>query len=279
MIQTATQLKALIRNKSKGNSATAQTLIRSYFMERFLERVSLSEYKNSFVLKGGLLISSIVGLDTRSTMDIDGSIKNMPLTLETVKDMVEKIIAMPLEDNTSFSIKKIEPIMEEADYGGIRISLDAQVDNMQTPLKIDISTGDVITPRETAYHFKLMFEERSIPILAYNLETLLSEKLETVIRRGELNTRLRDFYDIAILVNGIRPIQQDTFRQAFKATTENRGTVPLLENGELILQEVRTSATMQSLWQNYQRKFTHAKDFTWETVMDSVDKLYIMAME
>lgn len=128
MIHTSTQIKALVRNKSKGDSTKAQILIRSYFMERFLERVSLSEYKNSFILKGGLLISSIVGIDLRSTMDIDGTIKNMPLTIETTGNMIEKIIATPLEDNTTFTVRRIEGIMEEAVYGGIRVSLDAQVD-------------------------------------------------------------------------------------------------------------------------------------------------------
>ena len=161
-------------------------------MERFLERVSLSEYKNSFVLKGGLLISSIVGLDVRSTMDIDGTIKNMPLTIESAKSMIEKIIAMPLEDNTFFTVKRIEEMMEESEYGGIRVSIDAQVDIMKTPLKIDISTGDVITPREISHQYKLMFEDRTISVWAYNLETLLAEKLETVISRGALNTRIKD---------------------------------------------------------------------------------------
>lgn len=280
MIHTATQIKALVRNKSKGNSTKAQILIRSYFMERFLERVSLSEYKNNFVLKGGFLISSIVGIDLRSTMDIDGTIKNMSLTIETAKSMIEKIIAIQLEDSTSFIIKRIEEIMEEAEYGGIRVSLDAQVDIMKTPLKIDISTGDIITPREISYHHKLMFEERTIPVLAYNLETLLSEKLETVISRATLNTRLRDFYDIYILTHGeAHHIKQNTFKQAFKATTQKRGTVSLLENSDKILQEVRHSEVMRDLWYHYQNKFDHAKDISWENVMTCIYKLYSFSIE
>ena len=277
MIRTSTQIKALVRNKSKGNSTKAQILIRSYFMERFLERVSISEYKNSFVLKGGLLISSIVGLDVRSTMDIDGTIKNMPLTIESARSMIEKIIAIPLEDNTVFTVKRVDEMMEESEYGGIRVSLDAQVDIMRTPLKIDISTGDVITPREISHQYKLMFEERTISVWAYNLETLLAEKLETVISRGALNTRLRDYYDIYILNDGdAHHISHDTFKQAFEATTEKRGTVSLLKDSDIILQEVCDSEALQNLWRDYQNKYDQAKGISWESVMLSVRKLYTL---
>ena len=274
MIHTSRQIKALVQNQSKGNSAKAQTLIRSYFMERFLERVALSEYKDSFILKGGMLISSIVGLDARSTMDIDGTIKNMPLTVESAKAMIESIVAIPLEDNTTFTIKRVEEIMDEAEYGGIRVALDAQVDIMKTPLKIDISTGDIITPREVSHEYKLMFEDRSISVWAYNLETLLAEKLETVIRRGALNTRLRDFYDIFVLTDGTAyPIDLDTFRRAFEATMAKRGTTYLLEDGGLILAEVQDSDVMQALWRGYQKKFDHAQGITWGSIMSSVRTL------
>ena len=249
-------------------------------MERFLERVFLSEYKNSFVLKGGLLISSIVGLEVRSTMDIDGTIKNMPLTIESAKSMIEKIIAMPLEDNTFFTVKRIEEMMEESEYGGIRVSLDAQVDIMKTPLKIDISTGDVITPREISHEYKLMFEERTISVWAYNMETLLAEKLETVISRGALNTRLRDYYDIYILNDAeTHPINLDTFKQAFEATTEKRGTVPFLKESDRIFQEIYDNEAMQSLWSDYQNKYDQAKGISWENIMHSVRRLYSLATE
>ena len=280
MIHTSTQIKALVRNESKGNSTKAQIMIRSYFMERFLERISLSEYKNSFVLKGGLLISSIVGLDRRSTMDIDGTIKNMPLTIESAKSMIDHIIAIPLEDDTVFTVKRIEEVMEESEYGGIRVSLDAQVDIMKTPIKIDISTGDVITPGEIAHQYKLMFEDRSISVWAYNLETLLAEKLETVISRGALNTRLRDFYDIYILMSDdTHPVKRDTFKQAFEATAGMRGTVSLLKDSEKILQEVHDSEVMQNLWRDYQKKYDHAKGIPWENIMKSVLQLYARATE
>ena len=275
MIRSATQLKALVRNKSKGDSAKAQIIIRTYVMERFLERIALSKYKNNFVLKGGFLISSIVGIDSRATMDIDGTIKKLPLTTETIESMIEEIITISLEDNTHFSIIGIHKIMDEAEYEGIRISLDAQIDRMKTPLKVDISTGDIITPREISYQHKLLFEERSISVAAYNLETVLSEKMEAIISRGTANTRLRDFYDVYILqIERLLHIDYEVFRKAFVATTKRRHSVHLLEQGKLILQEIQENDDMQNLWRSYQKKYDYAEGISWQEVMQSVNNLF-----
>ena len=275
MIHSSTQLKALVRNKSKGNSAKAQIIIRSYIMERFVERLSLSKYRSNFIIKGGFLISSIVGIDTRSTMDIDGTIKNLELTVEKAKDMVEEIIAINLHDNTNFSINNIEYIMDESEYSGVRISLEAQIDMMKTPLKVDISTGDVITPKEISYALKLMFEERSISVFAYTLETLLSEKLETIISRGIANTRLRDFYDLYILqIEKNNTIDYALFKRAFVATIQKRSSDHLIESGNLILQEIQNSDVMQKLWNSYQEKYDYAKEIPWDSVMHSVCRLF-----
>ncbi len=198
MIHTSRQIKDLIKNKANGNSAKAQIMIRNYMMERFMERLSLSEYKNNFILKGGMLVSSMVGIDIRSTMDIDTTLKNLPLSVDSAESIIKRIISVRLEDGVTFRIKGITEIMDEAEYGGIRVSLEAMLDMMRIPLKIDISTGDIVTPKEIEYEMKLMFEDRKIEILAYNIETLLAEKLETVVTRGIANTRLRDFYDIYI---------------------------------------------------------------------------------
>ena len=199
MIHTSRQLKALVRNRSHGDNAKAMTLIRNFVMERFLERMSLSKYSGNLILKGGLLVASMVGLENRATMDIDAAIRNYNLSAEDAREMVEDIIAVPLEDGIQFDVKSVESIMDEAEYPGIRFKLEAVLDTMKTPLKMDISTDDVITPGEVNYEYKLMFEERSIPLLAYNLETVLAEKMETIISRGTLNTRMRDYYDLMIL--------------------------------------------------------------------------------
>lgn len=193
MITTARQLKDLVRNLSKKKSADAQILMRNYMMERFLERISLSEYKNQFILKGGMLVAAMVGLDARATMDLDATIKGTNVSVEDVEMIISKIISIPLNDGVLFRIKRISEIMEEADYPGVRVSMETKFDGVITPLKIDISTGDIITPREIKYKFNLMLENRTIEVWAYNLETVLAEKLETVISRNVTNTRMRDF--------------------------------------------------------------------------------------
>ena len=156
MIRTARQLKDLIRNLAKKKSADAQILMRNYMMERFLERISLSEYRDNFILKGGMLVSAMVGLDARSTMDLDATIKGINVNVEEVENLIACIITVPIEDGVKFHLKSISEIMEEAEYPGIRVSMSATFDGVVTPLKIDISTGDAITPKEVQYSFKLM---------------------------------------------------------------------------------------------------------------------------
>lgn len=280
MIKTSRQLKALVRNLTKGDSLQAQIIMRNYVMERFLERISLSKYRNNFILKGGMLVSAMVGLDTRSTMDIDTTIKNMPLSVETAKEMIEEIIAISIDDGMTFSIKSVIEIMDEAEYSGVRANLEATLETMRTPLKVDISTGDIITPREVSYTFKLMFEERTISILAYNLETVLAEKIETVIARGVANTRLRDYYDLYILQNEYtHVINMKQFKEAFLATSKNRNSIQLIAEGNRILKEIEDSEVMQELWKGYQKKFSYAEDISWRMVMDNIEKLFEQALQ
>ena len=223
-----------------------------------------------------MLVSAIVGLDSRSTMDIDTTVKNLPLSVESAERILNEIVAVPIDDGVSFTIKSVSEIMDEAEYSGVRAALEASIDNMRTPLKVDISTGDVITPREVSYEFKLMFEERTISVLAYNLETVLAEKLETIISRGTANTRLRDFYDLYILqVDDIRLVDYEDFEQAFKATCLKRGSTGLAADGERTLKEVKTDETMQRLWGNYQKKYSYAAEISWNEIMAAVEKLYI----
>ena len=194
MIHTAKQLKDKVKNMSGGNSEVAQALIRTYFMERFLERVSVSEYRNNFILKGGMLVASIVGVDMRATMDIDTTVKALPLNEKDARAIIERIGELQLEDGITFKIKSVKEIMEDFDYPGIRMMIEANLERMRQPFKIDISTDDAITPGAVEYKYKLMFEDRSISVLSYNLETLLAEKMQTILARGLANTRMRDFF-------------------------------------------------------------------------------------
>ena len=276
MIHTSRQLKALVRNQSHGDSTKAQTIIRSYMMERFLERISLSPYRENFILKGGMLVSALVGLDSRSTMDIDATIKNMPLSAEKVEEIVKEVIRIPVEDGITFHIKNISDIMEEEEYGGIRLSMEAVLDEMKIPLKLDISTGDAITPREVVFDYWVMFEKRSIPIMAYNLETVLAEKLETILDRGVVNTRLRDFYDIYVLQNDYMDIlDTDNLKKAFTETCRKRGTLGQISGGGG-LDKIWQDTGMENLWHGYQNKFDYAKDISWDQVMGFVKSLYLL---
>lgn len=274
MIHTSRQLKALVRNISKGDSCKAQVIIRNYVMERFLERLSLSQYRNIMILKGGTLVAAMVGLDNRSTMDVDATLKNLPLNEDNARKIVDEITAIHIEDGMIFEIKSVTPIMDEADYPGIRIMLDTAIETMHTPLKIDFSTGDVITPREVSYSFRLLFEERTISILAYNLETVLAEKLETLLARGTANTRMRDYYDIYVLTNTQEHnLDNATLKEAFVNTSTKRGSIGLLSDVHLILKEVAESTVLIDRWKNYQRKFDYAADVLWADVMESVSCL------
>ncbi len=275
-MKNATQLKALIRNLSKEKNINAQILMRNYILERLLERISLSEYKHSFILKGGMLVAAIVGLDTRSTMDMDATIKGIAVTREAVQAMFEKILAVTIDDGVVMSIKNIEDIRDESDYTGLRISLDAIFDGIKQSLKVDITTGDTITPTAILYSFKLMFESRSIEVMAYNLETVLAEKLETVVSRSTLNTRMRDYYDIFILSKMQKDdIDYALLEKALTATTERRGTTEILSRNNQIVSEVKKSEPMQDLWKRYQKQFDYAADISWNDVMEALTEVLL----
>ena len=276
MIHSSKQLKDLIRNLSKEVGIEAHVLIRKYMMERFLERVSSSKYNGSFILKGGMLVAAFVGVEVRATMDIDTTIKGIPVTMVDMERTITEISNIDLEDNVKFRIKKVSEIMDEAEYSGIRFSMDALLDGAVIPLKIDISTGDVITPREIAYSYKLMFEDRTIHIMTYPIETVLAEKLETVISRSITNTRMRDFYDIHILLKS-QNIDADILALALERTAKKRGNFNLLENAESVLKVVKSDEDMKRLWDIYQKKFKYAGEYTWDEVIHSVRELSIEA--
>lgn len=277
MIKTARQLKDLIRNLSREKSTDAQILMRNYMMERFLERISLSEYRDKFILKGGMLVAAMVGLDARSTMDLDATIKGANVNVEDIENLISSIVTVPIDDGVKFQLKSISEIMDEAEYPGIRVSMSTTFDGVVTPLKIDISTGDAITPREVRYSFKLMLEDRSIDIWAYNLETVLAEKLETIITRTTTNTRMRDFYDIYILeqLHGTT-LNPKILHDALLATAHKRGSEKYLNQAEEVFDEVENDSVMQNLWEAYRKKFSYASDLEWDVIMKAIRRLYVL---
>ena len=275
MIKTATQLKAKIRNLSKGDSLKASILIRNFIMERFLERMALSQYRNNFILKGGMLVAAVVGLETRATMDIDTTVKSLNLSRENAEKIIKNIIKVAVPDGISFRIIKISEIMEDHDYPGIRFMLEAKFDEMRQAVKVDISTGDVITPNAIEYSYKLMFEDRSISIWTYNLETLLAEKLETIMARATANSRMRDFYDIHILMKQSN-INLEILKKAFKATSKARGTEALIPQFEEILEMIKNDVSMKALWDKYCADSFFVNNLSWIEVNDSVRELKML---
>ena len=272
MIRTATQLKAKIRNLSGGDSIKAQILIRNFIMERFLERVSLSRYSDNFILKGGMLVSAVVGLNTRVTMDIDTTVKALELSKQNAIKTIEEIIAVEIPDCVHFTITKVTDIMEEHDYPGIRVMLEATLDNLRQAIRIDISTGDIITPGAVEYSYNLMFEERAIALWTYNLETLLAEKLETIMSRGTTNTRMRDFYDIYI-ISRQEQIESAILKSAFLATSSKRNTADQISDFRNILSTVYLDEVMRQEWENFRNESFFIENLTWDEVMESVKQL------
>lgn len=270
-MKNAMQLKAIIKKMAQEKKISAQLVLQNYMLERLLERVSVSKYRDNFILKGGFLIAAMVGLDTRATMDMDATIKGYPVDESTVRAMFEDICAIPLQDDVSFSFRSIGEIREGDEYTGYRVSLSADFPPMAVPLKLDITTGDKITPKEIEYNFKLLMEDRSISILAYNLETILSEKLETVISRGNLNTRPRDYYDIYVLLKlQTQNICIEQLREALTATCTKRGSTEVIKNYAAIINRVSMSAVMQDQWKKYQTDFTYAADISFQDTCNAV---------
>ena len=283
-MKNAMQLKAVVKRIAKEKRISAQLVLQNYMLERFLERISVSRFKDSFILKGGFLIAAIVGLDSRATMDMDATMKGYPVSEETIWRMVEEVIAIPIEDDVTFTLKDIGQIREGDEYTGYRVALTADYAPMAVPLKLDITTGDKITPREVEFQYKLMMEDRYIQVMAYNLATILAEKLETVISRGDQNTRPRDYYDIYILqkLQADRP-DLPMLRQAFDATTEKRGTTETMKQYRNIMEIVKHSDVMNRQWSNYSKDFDYAAEITFAETCDAVvqlmDELFVSQPE
>ena len=271
MIQTATQLKDKIKNLSGGNGTKAQLLLRNYMMERFLARIALSKYKDNFILKGGMLVAALVGSQARATMDIDTTIRSITLNATEIEKIVEDIATIDAGDGVTFEIKKISDIMEEHDYPGIRIAMDAYLQNLKQAIKIDISTGDEITPAAIRYTYKLMFEQGNIAIWTYNLETLMAEKLETIIARGVANTRMRDFYDVHTIWREQEEfINKGVLKEAFHNTSKKRETEHLIPLADDIIKEVELNENIQRNWVNFCTESVYVGELVWQEVIVTV---------
>lgn len=269
----AMSLKAKIRNIAKQKNIPAQVILQNYMFERLLVRLADSEFKDKFVLKGGMLVTAIVGLDNRATMDLDTTLKSLPLTPEAITGALQKVCEIESDDDVTFEVGMTTPIRDDDIYGGYRVMLNAKYDTIITPLSIDVSTGDVITPNPVEYTFAEIFDdEKSYRLWAYNIETVMAEKIETILRRGIFNTRPRDFYDAYILAT-TQQFDRTLFNEALKATAEHRGTTEQIADIPAILMNIEGSSELQVMWEKYRKQFAYAKEISYENIISELRKL------
>ncbi|MCK5156663.1 MAG: nucleotidyl transferase AbiEii/AbiGii toxin family protein [Spirochaetales bacterium] len=272
MSNKAMSLKAKIRSLAKQNNMSAQVVLQNYMFERFLERLSKSEYKNKFILKGGMLIAAIVGINNRSTMDMDITIKDYPLESGSLSKALNVISSVHIDDNVKFTFLKIESIREDDDYGGFRASIQSEYDTIITPMHIDFTTGDAITPGEIFFGFKRILDNKVIGVWSYNIETVLAEKFETILRRGEFSTRPRDFYDIYTLTK-TQNFNRELFIHAVRKTALQRETSYIFENIEKRIVGIENSDNLHRQWSNYTRNYHYAELITYTDIISVLKKL------
>jgi predicted nucleotidyltransferase component of viral defense system len=273
-MNSSQQLKDLINNKAKKFNLNPQTLLNRFFMERFLERISISKYKNNFVLKGGILISSMVGIDSRMTKDMDLVIQKLRLDENIIKNVLEEIIAIEIDDATRFTLLGLVPIREGADYQGLKARLDVTFDKTRTGIQIDITAGDKITPSEIRYSYHLLLENRSIDIASYPIETILSEKIECILSRSVANTRMKDYYDCYILSRQHeKPINYKTLLLALKNTVKVRKSEPVLENAGKNIELIKNDDSVKRSWLSYSKQFAYASGISFEEIISELETL------
>lgn len=268
------QVRDLVRNLAAANASDPQLLLRIYMMQRFIERISVSRHRSSLVLKGGMLVSSIVGCDKRTTMDIDATMMNESIEIPNVESIINEIARIQLDDGIVFAVGHGSTIMSEAEHPGVRLKIVALLGKMRIPFAIDVSKGDAITPGPVEHNLSLMLEDRQIKVVSYNLETILAEKLETAISRSLENTRMRDFYDIHILMGLCgEDLDIPTLAKALAATMEKRGSTDVTGQWKPILKQLEDNPSMNRKWNAYQKKYPYAAGIEWKDVCSSVESV------
>lgn len=269
--KNAMQLKAIIGNRAKESGVPPQLVMQNYLLERLLERISLSLWRNKVVVKGGMLISSLVGVDRRSTKDLDATVRGLPLTHESAERAFREIAAVEADDDFSFEFVRTEDIREADDYPGIRVHLLASYDKMRSPVTVDVTTGDKITSDAVEYSYPLMFDNRSLSLMAYPLPTTLAEKLETVVSRGIANTRPRDYYDLRTLwLTRKAEVELGVLRDALAATSEKRGSFGGMGRYREVMAEVTSDAVMQDRWTAYAHRYPYVGSMTLAEACETV---------
>ena len=275
MKRNTMSFKSIINNMAKENNVVAQSVLQTYMLERLLERISISKYKDNFILKGGMLISAMLGIDSRTTMDMDTTIKGFPLTKDNITNIMDEICNIEIDDNVTLKINKVELIREDDDYGGYRITFETKYNNeMPVIIKIDITTGDKITYKEIEYSFTLMLEDRKIQIWSYNVETIIAEKFEAIVKRGVLSTRIRDYYDVYMLINTQNKIiDKKTLKDAITLTAQHRGTSEIIKDWKKIVEKIANDSKMRQQWKRYQKDNFYAEEIEYKELINAISKV------
>ncbi len=274
-MNSSEQLKALIRNKSKTLNLNANIILRSIIFEFFLEKLSLSNYSDRFIIKGGFLVSTMTQINLRSTMDLDITLKSISLSKSELEIVIKDIISIPTNESLIMNLVSIEEIRDTAEYPGFRVSLQVKFDNITELMKIDFTIGDILTPNEVNFNYKTMFENKILYLKSYNIETLLAEKLETIFSRGILNTRMRDYYDVFILFHlKDSEIDFNLLKQAFENTSKSRNTYnQISDNIKSVLDSINNDQNLETMWKIYQQKYPFAKDIEWDNILNNLTRI------
>ena len=274
---TSAKLKNIVSKKSLGNNTISAQLYQMFFFERILERISISRYKDNIILKGGLLLSSIIGEDMRTTKDMDATLKSVLLEKSNVLNIMNEILAIPLNDSVQFEIVDIKDIREEDEYGGFKINIVGMLEKLRVNMFVEFTTGDKITPKEIDYNYNSIFEDKKISILAYTIETILAEKFETIISRSIANTRLKDFYDIYILMSNYKDIiSNDVLVEAIKNTFRKRETNINVDKISEVIFLIRNDNVMKNYWEKYQSKFSFSQGINYNEIMDKLEYILLL---
>lgn len=273
MITNSNILKEKINNMAKTKNISSQIILQNYMFERFLERVSKSKYNENFILKGGLLLSSLFGIDNRTTMDIDTSITGIEVSIESLKNVISEIIDVKIEDNVIFSIIGFSDIMLDDKYNGYKCKLLAKLDNIKIVFSVDIAVGDIITPKEIKYKYSMLFENRNIILQTYNIETIIAEKFETIITKGIGNSRMKDYYDFYSLYSNSIGFKMVILKEAIKNTFNNRNSLYNIDDLKNIIKDISESELQKKFWDSYSKKYSFASNISFNEILIELNKL------
>ena len=266
------KLKNKIKKRAKEIGAQPQELMQMYFFERLLYRISISRYKFNFILKGGLLLSAIIGDERRTTSDMDTMIKGIDIESDELLKIIQEIINIETDDNISFEIEKAKDIRIDDIYGGVNVKLIAKKDGLIVPLFIDITTKDPITPKEIEFKYKSLFDDTYIKIMAFNKETIIAEKFETLIKDTETNTRAKDFYDLYIIIKDYwNDLDKTNLIKAIQNTCKRRDSLYILDEIEERFDFIKESNILQNEWNKYKIAHLYAKDIEYADIMKNIN--------